>query len=193
MRAGMTNTYFISDTHFNHENIIKYSNRPFSSILEMNEKIIENWNMKVAPNDTIYHLGDFGFQSKLGEEYNLHNILRRLNGQKHLIIGNHDSVQNMKGWSTINNYLSTKINGKQVIMFHFPIESWDKKRYFSYHLHGHTHGMLPDDPNKLRLDVGIDAQCKDYSPISFDEVVLLMKNKTFNQTYLTEKRKDSDL
>jgi calcineurin-like phosphoesterase family protein len=62
----MKNIFFTSDTHFYHTNIIKYCNRPFSSVEEMNQKLIENWNNTISEHDTIFHLGDFMFKKKLG-------------------------------------------------------------------------------------------------------------------------------
>ena len=82
----MSKTYLVSDTHFNHSNIIKYCSRPFSNIEEMNKVIIDNWNNIVDKEDTVYHLGDFGFGTK--EE--LKEIFDKLNGKKYLIMGNHD-------------------------------------------------------------------------------------------------------
>jgi calcineurin-like phosphoesterase family protein len=78
--------FVTADTHFNHENIIKYCNRPFKNVEEMNEAIINNWNEVVSENDIIYHLGDFGFGS--GDE--LKEIFSKLNGKKYLVMGNHD-------------------------------------------------------------------------------------------------------
>src|SRR6185503_2555547 len=81
--------WFISDTHFNHNNIIKYSNRPFFSVQEMNETMISNWNNCVAPGETIFHLGDF-MCGKRGDVEGIKNLVSRLNGTKVLILGNHD-------------------------------------------------------------------------------------------------------
>lgn len=78
--------FVTSDTHFNHENIIKYCNRPFKDSKEMNEIIIKNWNEVVSNNDIVYHLGDFGF----GTFSELQDIFNRLNGIKYLVMGNHD-------------------------------------------------------------------------------------------------------
>ncbi len=80
------NIFVTSNTHFNHKNIIKYCHRPFKDVEEMNEAIISNWNNSVTNDDIIYHLGDFCFGAK--EE--LKQIFNRLNGQKYLIMGNHD-------------------------------------------------------------------------------------------------------
>ena len=78
--------YFTADTHFNHINIIKFCDRPYELIDEMNEALIENWNSVVGKDDEIYHLGDFGW----GDNVDNLDILRRLNGTKYLVKGNHD-------------------------------------------------------------------------------------------------------
>ena len=78
--------FVTADTHFNHENIIKYCNRPFKDVNEMNEVIINNWNSVVSKDDIIYHIGDYGF----GTKDELKEIFDKLNGKKYLIMGNHD-------------------------------------------------------------------------------------------------------
>ena len=78
--------YFTSDTHFYHKNIIKYCNRPFKDEIDMNNKLIDNWNSIVTNNDTVYHLGDFALTSY----NNLKDIFNKLNGNIILIRGNHD-------------------------------------------------------------------------------------------------------
>lgn len=78
--------YFTSDTHYFHKNVITYCNRPYESLEQMHEKLIENYNSVVGPNDECYILGDFSF----GNAGNTEEIVKRLNGKKHLILGNHD-------------------------------------------------------------------------------------------------------
>lgn len=78
-------TFFTSDTHFGHENIIKFCKRPYQSVEEMNEALIENWNKVIGKNDTVFHLGDFA----LGGSTVWNNTLDRLNGKIYLIFGNH--------------------------------------------------------------------------------------------------------
>ena len=80
--------YIISDTHFNHSNIIKYCDRPFKNVMDMNDTIINNWNNIVNSNDIVYHLGDFF----LGSKYDLKDIVDKLNGTIYLIRGNHDRL-----------------------------------------------------------------------------------------------------
>lgn len=77
--------YFTSDHHFWHSNIIRYCNRPFHSVEEMNEILIQKWNDLVAPDDEVYYLGDFSLAARPAEIYT-----QRLNGKKYLVPGNHD-------------------------------------------------------------------------------------------------------
>jgi calcineurin-like phosphoesterase family protein len=175
--------YWTSDTHFEHTNVIKYSKRPFSSKEEMNHALITNWNSVVKPEDEIYHLGDISFGA-LGIT---NEILSQLNGIKYLIKGNHDvkldpSIANRFKW--IRDYAEviikddTAIKGKQLIcMMHYPMLVWNKSHYGSWQLHGHSHGSLPDDPNALRIDVGVD--CHNYTPISYEQIKEKMSYKVF--------------
>jgi calcineurin-like phosphoesterase family protein len=84
----MNNLFFTSDHHFGHNNIIKYCNRPFENVDEMNAALIKRWNEKIPPDGDVYHLGDFA----LCHPEKLEEILDQLNGRIHLIIGNHDAA-----------------------------------------------------------------------------------------------------
>ena len=86
----MTNTWFISDTHFNHKSIIEYANRPFANVDLMNFNMIQRWNEVVKNDDKIYHLGDFGF----GNKEQITDIVSQLNGKIYLIRGNHCTHNN---------------------------------------------------------------------------------------------------
>lgn len=164
----MKNIFFTSDTHFFHENSIKYDNRPFSSVNEMNESLIKNWNEVVKPQDTIYHLGDFG----LASSDNLLQVVKRLNGNKIFIMGNHDkqmhSKQIKESFESYNQYLEIYIDKIPIVLFHFPINSWNKKHYGSFHIHGHVHSAQAYDKPVRALNAGVD--CNKYTPISFEEV-----------------------
>lgn len=87
-------TFFTSDTHFNHANIIRFCNRPFKDVNQMNEVLIENWNRVISPGDTVFHFGDFC----LGGSLEWTNVLDRLNGKIHLILGNHDMKNIRQGY-----------------------------------------------------------------------------------------------
>jgi len=168
----MGKTFFTADTHFFHHNIIKFSNRPYQTVWEMNEGLIDNWNKKVAINDTIYHLGDVTWK-------NPEEILPRLNGKIILIKGNHDhKIEKLKrnGIREVHDYLEIKLHSKILVLFHYPIENWNRKHYGTIHLHGHCHGELK---NKIqnRMDIGVD--CHDMQPVEFEE--LLEKVKVYNE------------
>lgn len=174
-------TFFTSDTHYFHKNIIKYSNRPYRSVEEMNAALIENFNKKVRPIDTWYHLGDFGF----AQPQELRKIKLQLNGIGHLILGNHDHAKDFYGsFETVGPYKEIKIpdpDAKQgiqrIVLFHYSGRVWNQSHRGAWQLYGHSHGTLYNDPNLLSMDVGVDP-CG-YNPISYEEVKELMKKKTF--------------
>lgn len=161
--------FFISDTHFFHKNIIKYSNRPFSSVEEMNEQMILRWNQKVKDGDRVFHLGDFGFAPKA----KLQGVFDRLNGQKHLIRGNHDhDAEKLYGWVWVKDMYEPKINGIKVVMCHYGMRVWNESHRGAIQLYGHSHGTLPG--NTQSMDVGVDTG-NNFYPYSFDEVVAKLK------------------
>ncbi|MFD0963285.1 metallophosphoesterase [Pseudofulvibacter geojedonensis] len=183
----MQNIYFTSDHHFGHTNILKYSNRPFKSAEEMDEELIKRWNSKVQPNDIVYHLGDVAMTKN---PEGIGDILNRLNGKIYLIKGNHEhSALKHKGrFEWIKDYHELKVkdeeapNGSQkIILLHYAMKVWRSSFRGTWHLYGHSHGSLPDDPNSLSFDVGVD--CHDYYPISYEEVKAIMKQKTWTPPF----------
>lgn len=168
--------YFTSDTHYGHKNIIRYSNRPFNDVPEMDTKMIENWNSVVKPEDTVFHLGDFAF----AEEDRIDWIVSQLNGQKFLIYGNHDKaikkskkIQSRFGWC--KDYYELYVEdaevsgGKQLIVLcHYAMVVWNKSHRGSWMLHGHSHGNLKYPFIGRIMDAGVDPQ--GYFPISYDQV-----------------------
>lgn len=176
------NYFFTSDTHFNHANIAgpKCSTwssgyRNFDSVQEMNETLIKNWNDKVKKDDVVYHLGDVGFATA----ELLRPILLRLNGHKYLCIGNHEkaALGNRDQFLQITDVRFAKVGNQLIWLSHYAHRVWDRSHHGVWHLYGHSHGSLPDDPNSMSFDVGVD--CHNYSPLSFDEVAAIMTKKTF--------------
>lgn len=173
--------WLISDTHWGHKNIIEYSKRPFSSIEDMDEALIKNWNALVQPNDDVWHLGDFAFMKYM----QFTTVLRRLNGKINVVLGNHDKViiENKKDLLTSNllnsiqDYKEVKYEGKNLILFHFPIKSWNKKHHGAIHCFGHVHSAIPAFAKSV--DVGVDNKeiTSEYRPISFDELVKFMDKR----------------
>ena len=134
--------FFIADTHFYHENVIKFDKRPFSSVEEMNQTLIKNWNSVVQPNDQVYILGDFCWKTAQDPQYV--ELLETLRGHKHLIKGNHDprkwTSTYAKRFESISDYKEVKCNGKHLILSHYPILCY-KADYNDncWMLHGHVH------------------------------------------------------
>ena len=159
----MPNVWFCADTHWGHSNIITHCNRPFKTTYEMDEKLIQNWNSRVKPNDTVYHLGDFSFRNSRGCEY----YLNRLNGNIHLILGNHDKKTKSNRFLWIKDIETIKVEGQDIVLCHYPLEEWEGYYRGYIHLHGHCHGRRK--PILGRLDVGVDNQ--NFMPISLEEVM----------------------
>lgn len=145
-------TFITSDLHFWHKNILKFSkeHRPFNSIEEMNEYLIDHWNSLVSPEDTIYSLGDFSFAGK----EKTRAILDRLNGNKVFILGNH--CYQMRSlyaeYGDVYDYKEVKHEGVKVVLHHYPIAAWNGQGRGSVMLHGHCHGSYQGEGRTV--DVG---------------------------------------
>ena len=147
--------------------------------LEMDEAMIERWNAVVKAGDLVYHLGDFIY-SKTATDETIRRLLGRLNGNIILIKGNHDQLawQNRSYFhGTYDTYKEIKVGEQLIVLNHYAQRVWLKSHYGSFHLFGHSHGTLPDDPNSRSFDVGVD--CHNYAPISFDQVKEIMSKKNF--------------
>ena len=166
--------FYTSDTHFGHENVIKYCNRPFANAEEMDEVLIEKWNMRVRPGDEVIHLGDFAF----AQPERIEVILKRLNGNIHLVYGNHDKqikknkkLQAMfakcsayhEVYEIDEDYPKSRV---PLILCHYKFEVWNKSHHGAVNLYGHSHGTVPG--NSQQLDVGTD--CWDYQPVTWKEI-----------------------
>lgn len=163
-------TWFTSDTHFGHANIIRLSNRPFTDVVDMDRTLIDNINKKVKSNDTLYHLGDFAWGNESMIKYYrdkifCNNII--------FIYGNHDKPLEANRKFTLEMFseahvsLERTIQGQYIHMFHFPILEWDGFWRASWHVFGHVHGAK-QHPEPRAWDVGVDVN--DYAPISFEEL-----------------------
>ena len=159
------NIFFISDTHFSHQNFYSFLNddgskvRPWNNCEEADEIMIQNWNNIVKPTDKVYHLGDLGFKKTP-----LHNILPRLNGRKCLIRGNHDGFKpsfytqyfyDIRGCYNLENYLLT----------HIPVHPTSKSRFIR-NIHGHVHS----NPLQDKWYKCVCVECINYTPVSFEEI-----------------------
>lgn len=186
-------TFFTADTHFGHANIILYCDRPFidrgdrqillahrqagetppselKQRLEaathlMNEEMVRRWNETVGPEDDVWHLGDFcNSKRTLASDW-----LRRLNGRKHLIRGNHDPVETYgaRGWAFSECYAELRLNKTDLVLFHYAMRVWNGSfGGKALQLFGHSHGALTPVPGQC--DVGVD--CWDFRPVMLEQI-----------------------
>ena len=156
------NTWVTSDLHFGHKNIMSFcpvSRARFRNDVDyMNEQMVKEWNDLIAPEDTVYILGDVAFlpAQKAAE------FMMRCNGTKILVEGNHDrktlnDPTFRKCFKEVHQYLRLVYDGTVVCMFHYPISEFDQQHRGSVHLHGHLHGGVSGLENFRVLDVGMDA------------------------------------
>jgi calcineurin-like phosphoesterase family protein len=130
----------------------------------MDEAMIKRWNTVVAPGDLVYHLGDFSFGPQA-------DYLPRLNGEKHLVLGNHDPKRmrgrDNAGWASVNEMLHIKApDGTRLVLCHYAMRVWNRSHRAVIHLYGHSHGSLAGDSQSC--DVGVD--CWDFVPVSLDAI-----------------------
>ena len=155
--------FFTADLHLGHGNIIKYCNRPFNNVDEMDQTLIKNWNETVSDNDVVYILGDFCFK-KYGY------YIRQFNGHIIELQGDHDNFKN-------NNFLmNIKVGHTSITLCHWCMRVWRKSHYNSWHLYGHSHGNL--SPIGKSWDVGVDNN--DFRPLSFNDIEKIMSCRPDN-------------
>jgi calcineurin-like phosphoesterase family protein len=159
----MTDIWVISDTHFNHGNIIKYCDRPYTSTTEMDWDMVSKWNSVVKPGDKVYHLGDVYMKASNGY---IDNVLSSLNGQKRLILGNHDNGADqilLKHFKKI--YLWRHFKEFGLHLSHVPLR---RESIFTdcVNIHGHTHDQgSPEGPYR-----SVCVELIDYTPVNIEEL-----------------------
>jgi calcineurin-like phosphoesterase family protein len=179
-------TFFTADTHFGHARIMEYSRRPFKSVEEMDEALVANWNAVVRSGDTVYFVGDLSFHDHKNTVW----LLSRLNGNIGLILGNHDKKlqsEVLRRFMFVKDLYTAKVEDpdvdgrsrgiQRIVLCHYAMRVWEAMHYGAWHLYGHSHGSLPDDPHAKTFDVGVD--CHGYKPISYTQVKEIMATKTF--------------
>lgn len=175
--------FFTSDTHFGHRNIIKYCQRPFSSVDEMDEMLISNWNSVVEPDAIVFHLGDFA----MGGPKEWDKILQRLNGRIFLIAGNHDLKTVSKGitrFEDVAMQIVLNIKGQRIYLNHYPFLCYSGVNHNAWQLFGHVHSNTFNDNNdspRLKMllptqyDVGVDYN--NFTPVSFNQIKKIIKKQ----------------
>lgn len=175
--------FYIADTHFGHRNIIRYDNRPFFTVKEMDDTLIDRWNEVVGDKDTVYILGDFSWYQE-GETL---KILDCLSGRKVLIKGNHDKISHQvaKQFVKVCDYLEITDDNTRVVMSHYPMPFWNGQFRDSVHLYGHVHNshqwnfcrswrrelqQIQDIPMRM-YNVGCMMEYMDYMPRTLEEII----------------------
>ena len=168
----MNKTFLIADTHFFHNAILKYENRPFNSVEDMNARLIQNWNAIVSKDDKVFHLGDVSFGSKEATKA----VISQLNGRKILILGNHDRGRTVQWWLDVgfNEVSKYPIIYKEfIVMQHEPPTYYnDASPYFYCFGHVHSTEMYKTvTPHSCCVCV----ERWNYAPVDLDHIQDLVK------------------
>lgn len=164
----MRDIWFISDTHFGHENIIYYANRPFECQCDMDETMIDNWNERVKPGDLVYHLGDFAMNVTTAKE-----ARRQLNGSIRLIAGNHDDIVKythaglFQRITESRNLETISPDLKGVYATHRPIMLGETVQF---NVHGHIHHR-----EAAGLHINLCVEKTNYRPVHLDELINMVQ------------------
>ena len=182
--------FFTSDHHFSHSAIIKYTDRPFVDVDEMDQELIKRWNEVVGPNDSVFHLGDF----VLGGPDKASQYFAELNGQIHALANHwhHDKKWLPANVGPCSEYVSKSGHrviilppmvvlelkeyragqyNKPLVLCHYQLMRWDRRHYGSWHLFGHSHGKVRGEG--LSFDCGVDTQ--NFTPIPLHKVATIME------------------
>lgn len=173
--------FYVSDTHWCHQRLLSMQPRPFSTIEEHDEYLIEAWNSVVRDDDIVYHLGDVFFSLSRNAD-RVREIFNRLKGKKHLIIGNHDVDKKGNLHPTLaaldwaarpEHALRTRDGGRDIYMSHYACRTWPSQHHGAIHFYGHSHGRMPS--YGLSRDVGVDVPDVDFTPRTFSELTATME------------------
>lgn len=164
MSGGAPTIFFTADTHFGDHRTINIARRPFASVAEMDEALVERWNAAVAPGDVVWHLGDVARRPA-----EVPALLARLHGTKHLLRGNNDPPETLAaaGWASVGDYAELAVDGRALVLCHYPFRSWNGQHRGAINLHGHSHGRLK--PILRQIDVGVDVH--GYAPRTLVELL----------------------
>src|SRR5690606_39140538 len=169
----MSDIWLISDTHFGHENIIKYCDRPFKNIDHMDEEMIERWNSVVQPGDKVYHLGDV----YMGSGDRAWKILRRLHGKKRLIVGNHDNLRSKVLFDNFQKiYMWRVFKEFGLLLTHVPVhpsnisEIGKKNDGTPYHKLTNIHGHIHNNPSPEGNYRCVCVEQINYTPVNIEEL-----------------------
>ena len=187
----MAEKWITADLHLGHDAIIRHCRRPFKNYQEMDEVIINRWNERVGKGDLVYVIGDLIWAR---EDYLYRKYVKALNGNIHLIKGNHDNTNFIKKvrdlFVKVDDLYRIKYKGETMTACHYAMYHWDRSHFNSYHVHGHNHGNIRniyDNTGKI-LDVGVDTN--NFYPYHLDEVLGIMETKPNNCNFIPMERRN---
>jgi len=180
--------YFTSDFHLGHANIIKFCNRPFSSVEEMDKVITDNFLTTVKSGDKVYFLGDLSMRREIALDF-LTKVPKNI--EFHFILGNHDSkfpaTELQKYCRSVSQYKNIQEQGKSIFLCHYPMYTWPSSHYGSWMCFGHHHWDTRNIFYGKMMNVSADAN--NFKLVSFDEVVSFMKTRENNWDYIKDRKK----
>ena len=168
--------FFTADEHYGHRNIIKYCRRPFDDTREMDYEITKRHNSVVGADDIVIHGGDLTLANRIIAE----RYITELNGKHFFLKGSHDAWLS----ESAREIWEKKISGQPIIVCHYAMRVWSKSHYGSWQLYGHSHGNL--EPIGKQWDIGVDNN--DFYPVSFEQIVKIMKDRPDNPNFIGDKR-----
>lgn len=156
--------FFTADTHFGDHRTINIWKRDFADVAAMDALMIARWNAVVGPEDEVWHLGDMARKAA-----DVPALLARLHGTKHLIRGNNDpdAVMAADGWTSASDYREMEVEGRRLVLCHYPFRSWNGQYKGAINLHGHSHGRLKPMPRQF--DVGVDVH--GFAPVRLEALL----------------------
>ena len=185
--------YYISDLHLGDERVFEKCNRPFKDTKELEIEIVNRWNKKVSENDVVYVLGDIAEDNYLQAI----EIFKELNGEKHLIIGNHDlkmleKIKNAHIFKSIEFMNIIEDDGRVVCLCHYPLMDWMEFSRGGYHIYGHIHNKTNKNniayeqikeyyKDKPCFNAGVDVI--NFQPVTLSEMIKL-KEEHKNEPYI---------
>ena len=178
--------YYISDLHIGHKNAIRFDERPFADIDDMEREIVRRWNEKVGTDDDVYILGDVFYRYKGSRA----DFLKRLGGRLHLIVGNHDfeilkNEAALGCFESVDKLRQIVDDGRRAVMCHYPIISWNMKHFGAYHVYGHVHANINEGTIfMMKQERAFNAGCmiNNYDPCTLLE--LEENNRVFKNSVL---------
>lgn len=166
--------FLTADEHYFHRNIIRFQNRPFEGIVEMNAALIDNHNAVVSPTDHVIHVGDMCLSR---QPENLIKILKKLNGRHYLMDGSHDvalkrlhtldEIPAERNFDILPKLFEFTYNKVKIVLCHYAMAKWWASHHGSVHFYGHSHGHF-NHPGRA-MDIGVD--CHDYKPVLIEDAI----------------------